>query len=361
MVIRTLVLLLAFLSLGAIAALGGCDSDGDTTSGAGGGVAAGGSGGMPAATGGTECVSGAECDDGNACTDDTCIVAECQYSIVADGVTPATVSDPDPDDCFIPQCLTGTLTDVAATGSACALAAGGVGVCDAEGVCSCAAPGPTAAHYVDPIDGVDDATHGGAAGSCAFKTLTYALEQSQGDIHVAPGTYSTAMGETLPFVLGDFDRIFCEEVGGQRPLLTGKGTYATWSSVVEMTGAETAVIDCDIVGTGNPTYCVDMVGAALPSTPLILKGSDVSGCLNGVRLGATGRLVEGNYFHDHQFTGVFNQGPTNFSWVDNNQFDTNGQQDIFCNLPDPDFDGTGNTGPNGMAPSCAGCVNCPFQ
>ena len=169
------------------------------------------------------------------------------------------------------------------------------------------------------------------------------------------------LGETLPFVLGDFDRIICEEVGGQRPLLTGKGTFATWSSVVEMTGAETAVIDCDIVGTDSPTYCVEMAGSGTELTPLLLKGNDVSGCLNGVRLGGTGRLMEGNYFHDHQLTGVFNQGPTNYSWVNNNQFDTNGQQDIHCNLSDPEFGGSGNTGLNGMAPSCAGCVNCPFQ
>jgi len=63
---------------------------------------------------------------------------------------------------------------------------------------------PTGVHvYVDAINGSDD-TGSGSEGS-PWKTITKALSEARkGDVvHVAPGTYDTANGETLPITIPD--------------------------------------------------------------------------------------------------------------------------------------------------------------
>jgi len=339
-------------SLGVVAltAVGACSSDGDPdpaqASGTGSGAGAGASG----------CQTSADCDDANVCTFDTCAGSYCQHE-ARFGPEPS-VPDPDPDDCMVPTCSFDGLGEGPDTGAACTQASGAPGLCGNEGTCGCAAPLAVAARWVDPVNGVDDGFHGGAPGSCAYKTLTFALTQAQLDIHVAPGTYDAAAGEVFPLVLDDTQRILCEEVGGQRPLISGGGTHTTYTATIIAGGSGNVVSGCDIAGVDEPAYCIDSTGNT--TDEIRFEGNDLTGCLNGIRLATGGAIIQGNTIHDNGLSGIHAQFGENSAIVDN-VFSGN-PTDIHCNagMGWPTMVGSGNQGDDGP-PSCVACDGCPFQ
>jgi parallel beta-helix repeat protein len=335
----------------------GCSSEGEPSKSSSGGVGA--SGGSGAAGGGPGLCVAEECEDDNPCTDDVCALDQCAFTPL-DGVAPPGTVDPEPGDCMVPSCQQGGLADVPDVGAPCELSGGQPGICDARGQCGCAASAAGDARYVDPVNGVDDATHGGAPGNCAYKTLTYALTQGQLDIVVAPGTYSAATGEALPFILDDTQRILCQEVAGEKVTLTGKGEHFSWTAVIIAGGADNAVVGCNVVGVEEATYCIDSSGTTTGSEQIRFEGNDIGGCLNGIRMVSGNQVASGNTIHDNSLSGIHAQSAPDSVLVDN-VFYGNGT-DINCNagMGWPTLTGTGNQGQGG-APSCSACDGCPFQ
>jgi parallel beta-helix repeat protein len=299
---------------------------------------------------------GMSCDDGNPCTKDSCPTESCLHLWVDE--LPPGISDPDPSDCLVPACVDGELGEEPAPSGPCTLPSGAPGVCGVDGFCGCVAQAAVDPRWVDAVDGVDDDLHGGAPGACAYKTLSYAVSQGDLEIHVAPGSYDAAGGEAFPILLFDFQRILCEAVEGNRPLITGGGTYTTYTATIVASGAGNVIDGCDIVGVGEPTYCIDSTGATLAG--ILFQGNDISGCLNGIRLATGGAEIEGNTIHDNGLTGVHVQEGDD-SAITSNVFSGN-PTDIHCNpgMGWPTLVGAGNQAVDGPL-VCAACDGCPFE
>lgn len=69
---------------------------------------------------------------------------------------------------------------------------------------NCRPASAAATQYVDHANGTDDSVHGGDVGSCAYKTLTYALAYATGSVQlVGADTFPGGVaGEALPYTLG---------------------------------------------------------------------------------------------------------------------------------------------------------------
>jgi hypothetical protein len=351
------------LSLGVGLALSGCGADP---------LPAGGSGVQ-----GQPCEQEVDCETGNPCTHGFCFTGTCDVKPILDGAKPGaqqvagdclsincaageTVTEPDDDDapeddgadCMVPACEGGALTEIPAeAGESCAS-----GVCDAGGVCSCAAPDPGAPQFVDPGQGTDDPMHGGAPGPCAYRTLTYALAQAQGSIRPAPGEYSVATGETLPFVLSGSQRLRCyDEESQTSATLSGSGTSTTGTATVVLSGVQNQLEGCIIAG-GGADQCVVVTGDGSNGDGHELAFSDISGCDSGVVVSGAGNAVRLHdaAIHDNVTAGVSFSGGDKSGVIENNAFSANGT-DITCTDPSPELSGGDNGGP-----SCTGCQNCPF-
>jgi parallel beta-helix repeat protein len=299
---------------------------------------------------------GMSCDDGNPCTEDFCQTEVCAHSSLDE--LPPGITDPDPTDCLVPACVGGELGEEPAPNGPCTQMSGAPGVCGVDGLCGCAAQAPVDPRWVDPVGGVDDDLHGGAPGTCAYKTLSYAVAQGHLDIHVAPGTYDAAGGEAFPILLFETQRILCEAVDGNRPLITGGGTYTTYTATIVASGSGNVIDGCDIVGLDEPAYCIDSIGA--PVAEIRFQGNDVSGCLNGIRLATGGAVMEGNTIHDNGLTGIHAQVGED-SAITSNVFSGN-PTDINCNpgMGWPTMVGSGNQSMDGP-PICVACDGCPFE
>jgi len=208
--------------------------------------------------------------------------------------------------------------------------------------------------YVDGARGVDDDSHGGGPGACAYKTITFALTLATRNVSVAAGTYSAAHGETMPLVLTGRQGLVCTNA-----TIAGEALYESSRAVVVFDGTANVLDGCTIVGNDLPGDCV-FVETDGTKSGHVIESADVSHCGDdGVRIGGTLVEIENSSLHDCD-TGISWSG---FSMgdVSNDTFSNNALADIECDDTQSDevsgsndVDGTGD-------PTCTDCSGCPFH
>jgi hypothetical protein len=217
-------------------------------------------------------------------------------------------------------------------------------------------------HYVDPVLGTDDATHGGAFGNCAYKTLTYALAHATGQIALATATYSPQSGETFPIVLKGNQGLLCKYTTSSPATIQGKGLY-TQSYVniaVAFEGTQNALYDCIVNGGGGTGFCMEVHSSGTSSIMShLISGANIGNC-GGVAVQVDtnfGNLsILNSTFHDS--LGVFWVGTNAGGFMQNNTFSAN-TTDIQCQNADTGVTGSGNHRGGGNT-VCVTCGNCPF-
>jgi hypothetical protein len=213
---------------------------------------------------------------------------------------------------------------------------------------SCVPASATATQFVDPLLGTDDNQHGGASGSCAYKTLTYALGQADGVISLAASAYQ-APSETLPFTLNGAQSLKCNGA-------TLRGAGGTNGVTVQLSGEHNALDSCIVDGSSAGTICI-----YVDSTPTTMH--TITAC-TVTRCGGTGIYVAGGPTTIASST-VSNVALDGILWyaqagtMTNNNFSLN-TRDIDCpNSSSGGITGSGNKRAGG-APVCMGCSHCPF-
>lgn len=221
-----------------------------------------------------------------------------------------------------------------------------------------AAPCPVASAvgdvYVDGAHGVDDDSHGGSPGACAYKTITFALTRAVRNVSVAAGTYSEARGETLPLILTGRQGLVCADA-----IISGQARYESSRATVVFDGTANGLSGCTVVGTDLPGACVFVESDGTKSGHVI-ESSDVSHCADyGVRIGGTLVEIDDSSFHDSD-TGISWSG-SSMGDVSNDTFANNAFDDIECDDTQSDqVSGSNNVDGTGDA-TCTGCSGCPFQ
>jgi hypothetical protein len=345
----------------------GCGDDGGGT---------GGSGGQ-----GVPCDSDADCEDDNECTFEFCIsqgVSDqkvCSFELADEGpapgaeqtdgdcmsidcvsgevVTVTTASDPadDPNgqDCMVPACEEGTNVMVPEeTGDNCD-AGNGNGVCDDVGTCSCnILAGMDGVAFVDPDNGQDIPSNGGANGSCAFATIEYALTQAPGEIRLPLQAFTV----TEALVLTGTQWLNCafDQDNNTRTQLSGSGPYGLGSAAVAFEGDRNGIDDCDIDASGATSVVVvtsSAVGAPHFIDDAILANATGDGVtIDGNNLDLTDTAIQNNG------VGVMITTLDARAFLDDNIFGGNGT-DIICADESPQVTGQGNG-----AISCMTCGSC---
>ncbi len=217
----------------------------------------------------------------------------------------------------------------------------------------CPAAGADAVH-VDGTRGVDDDSHGGGPGACAYKTITFALTVATRNVSVAAGTYSAAHGETMPLVLTGLQAVFCTDA-----TIAGQAPYESSHAVVVFEGTANVVDGCAVVGDDLPGDCVFVESDGM-SRGHFIESSDVSHCGDyGVRVGGSGLQIENNIIHDSD-TGISWSGYS-MGDVSNDTFSNNALVDIECDDTQSD-EVTGSGDVDGAGdPTCTDCSGCPFH
>lgn len=332
----------------------------------------------PPANQGKPCEREKDCEDDDPCTYEFCVDQRCEISVIDNGEQPGAeqipgdclsincksgeiVTEPanDPpedtgDGCGAPACNEGEIVEIPREpGEPCSMASGS-GVCDATGMCVCVPTGD-GPRFVDPVNGVDDDQHGAGSGSCAYATLTYAIEQSPRRIRLAAGEYSAATGETLPFVLTGNQRLSCyDEAAEDVAVLLGDGAYNTTSATVVFEGGRNELEGCGVDGAGTAEHAVLVVGAPEDEGHWIGYGN-IRNADAGVSIIDAGNqltIMESDV-HDNATAGL-SFGAGKAGSIETNTFSANGT-DIICADASPGVQGNGNGGP-----TCTGCQNCPF-
>jgi hypothetical protein len=219
---------------------------------------------------------------------------------------------------------------------------------------ACSPPSSPTGAFVDGANGVDDPSHGGAPGACAYRTITYALANAPRRIAVAAGTYSAATGETLPFILSGRQGLFCTDA-----TLAGQAPYQNARATAVLTGTANTLSDCTFVGDDRSGACV-LVASDGTRAGHDLEGLDVSHCGDvGVAIEGTLVQVADGFFHDSDrgVAWTTNADPT--GELNDNTFANNAIEDIECTQADDNVTGGGNQDGTDV-PTCDGCGMCPF-
>lgn len=306
------------------------------------------------------CISGfcefQQADDGPAPgaeqTDGDCMSIDCAAGELVTAIANDPAEDPDGSDCMVPSCDAGDNVMIAdELGSGCD-AGSGSGVCDSAGVCSCEilTEGDAIA-YVDPDNGQDIATNGGAQGSCAFATIEYALTQAPGEIRLPAQDFTI----TEPLVLTGAQRLNCrfDDQNNVRTRLLGHAAYgATDSAAVVFEGMANAIDDCEIDLQGGGTAAVIVASAAM-GVPHVIDDSILGNSGgDGVRVDGNNVQITDSNIHDNATNGVSFVQLDATANLENNTFTANGT-DLLC--ADASMSVTGEN--NNLA-SCTTCANC---
>lgn len=113
-------------------------------------------------------------------------------------------------------------------------------------------------HYVDAVYGND--ANGGTSTADAWRTITRALTSASGgdEIHIAPGTYDTALGEVFPLQAGT--NHLWGTAGSARTLIDGGGAVVT---MVQAAGANLSGLTLRNGGTGVDDFTLNWMNTAL--------------------------------------------------------------------------------------------------
>jgi hypothetical protein len=200
--------------------------------------------------------------------------------------------------------------------------------------------------------------HGSAAGRCAFKTITYALTQTDGTVSLSPAIYSEETGEKLPLILKARHHLACNGAHIEGP---GKEFPSPNLTIaVEFDGDENGLSDCVIRGGNLDGYCVQSWGAR----QVLIERSDISNCGGAAVTIDTGSAsLVGNTIHDSllgiDWYGYGRASSLLTGSMVGNRFSGNRKSDIDCFGRDLMVTGYDNVRGNGPA-VCTGCANCPF-
>jgi hypothetical protein len=231
-----------------------------------------------------------------------------------------------------------------------------------HGAGDCSPASPSDVQYVDPTLGVDDPLHGAQGGTCAYKTLTYALAHAQGQIVLAYANYQgDVAGEALPFLLSGAQQLKCDS-GGGKAILKAAASAGSYSGVVNLAGTNNVVDGCSIDGNGHGGYCVVLSSSATsPATPHQVTNCEVKNCGNvAVHVDDLTDNVE---LSQNELTlnglAILWDGTHTGSTILNNTFTANTGFDVYCATSSPGITGSGNVAGGGSI-QCQGCASCAF-
>jgi hypothetical protein len=143
--------------------------------------------------------------------------------------------------------------------------------------------------WVDPELGADDLAHGGAPGTSAFRTITFALAHASATIHLDDGTYAAASGEQFPLVLTggqalEGDPGLGAHIAGNGALSIGTPTNPL-DTTIALSGDDNRVEGCDVTTTdSNPDWSPACVRITT-SGPHVIRASDLHDCPIAIDLG----------------------------------------------------------------------------
>jgi hypothetical protein len=232
----------------------------------------------------------------------------------------------------------------------------------------CVPSSATSTVYVDPANGTDDRNHGGGKGACAYKTLTYALDATQGsarEIDLASGTYSAATGETLPFVLTGRQKLACAlaTLEGEALWASGPAVGDANRATVVLDGTSNTLDHCKIAGDRRSTQagnCVLVATDGAANAPHTITYGDIQACgFLGARVNGTQLVVNETSLYNSAngigwLAGADGGRPDPTGQLDQDWFSGNTDSDIYCADTDPGV--TGAT--NHIEDPCVGCSNC---
>ncbi|MBW2171276.1 MAG: right-handed parallel beta-helix repeat-containing protein, partial [Deltaproteobacteria bacterium] len=129
-------------------------------------------------------------------------------------------------------------------------------------------------YYVDIQNGTDDGSHGGSAGTGAWKTLHYAVGQvSSGDVlNVAAGTYNIANGESDSALTITEPFVTIEGAAGGTSIVRGSGSASSWSTGIIVDASDVTIRRLTV--TNFVSSDLDGQGIQVVSGP----GNIIEGC-----------------------------------------------------------------------------------
>jgi hypothetical protein len=226
------------------------------------------------------------------------------------------------------------------------------------GPSSCPAVMEATGVFVDGASGVDDATHGGAAGACAYKTISYALAHFDRAITVGAGTYSAATGETFPLVLTGRQTVTCTSYS--TTTIKGQAAYQASRASVVLSGSVNQLSHCGVVGDDTTGSCV-LVTSSGSGNGHTLDYDEASLCGGAAyRIEGDNVLVQGSWGHDSEH-GIVWAGTGQTGQMLNNLLWNNTGDDITCSSPDNGVTGSGNDDSYNDPLTCSTCGNCDFN
>jgi len=228
---------------------------------------------------------------------------------------------------------------------------------------------PDTLHFVDQANGTDDVNHGGNYGACGYKTLTYALAHTTGQIALQAGVYSPAT-EAFPIILKQNQQLLCQYLITAPVTIQGKGfstDIGNRASVV-FEGIQNALVGCNIDGGGGTGYCVDIITSGKNSIEVHgVYDGDIRNC-GGTAIKVNEDVsyvsIDGNLIHN-SLIGTFWAGNNSAGDMIGNIYSTN-TTDVQCGSADLGVIGNGSTvggsnqGDFAGRVSCVTCGNCPY-
>ncbi len=219
------------------------------------------------------------------------------------------------------------------------------------GGCSGSTAGTLCCHdpvwYVNAATGLD--TNPGTA-AAPFKTITYALGvASTGQVLVAPGTYSTANGETFPLIVTAGVALIGDEAnsgaGATPTLISGCGISGSSSQAI-VPGASSTI-------AGFTFTCTSGHGILLNASGVTIRNNTIAGnANNGVYVlnNSTNHVLTGNTISNNSGDGVLFGTSTAGGKLENNVI-TNNFFGVVYGTPGGDLGGgaAGSAGGNVIA------------
>jgi Protein of unknown function (DUF1565) len=223
------------------------------------------------------------------------------------------------------------------------------------GPSSCPAITESGGVFVDP-HGADDAAHGGGTGTCAYKTITYALAHFDRTIAVSAGTFSAATGETFPLVMTGRQELSC--ASPSTTLIEGQSDYQNTRATIVINGTANVITHCGIVGDDTTGACV-LVKSAGTGDGHDIDLDDASQCGDAAyRIEQSGVVLEGSWGHDSVHGAVWAGNNDTTGQLTNNLFWNNSGTDITCTAGDDGVTGNGNDDSYNDPVTCSVCNNC---
>ena len=259
-----------------------------------------------------------------------------------------TAEDPNGADCMIPDCQDdgGVGMNIMVedeVGENCD-AGNGNGVCDAMGVCSCAILPGDGVTFVDPDNGQDIPTNGGAPGACAFATIEYALTQAPGEIRVPAVDFNIA--GTLTLTGAQYLNCRFDDQNNTRTRHIGSGT----APVVAFNGMANGMEDCEIDAQGAASAVV--ISSVAMGVPHTIDDAIIGNAIDGVTIDGGNVDIDDNVIQNNTGVGLSFTPLDALGNFDRNNFVNNGT-DVSC--ADESLSVTGEDNNVG---SCVACGNC---